>query len=96
MKKINIGQSIYIVRRGKQPSIVFSNAAKMCRQMADRPDFPNYEKVSNALQATRKGLVAKAAEAALRRAAEADVPEVDTEQFDLVFTLWRIEVRQVL
>jgi hypothetical protein len=96
MKKINIGQSIYIVRRGKQPSIVFSNAAKMCRVMADRPDFPNYEKVSNALQATRKGLAAKAAEADWRRAAGEDVQEVDTEQFDIIFTLWRIEVRQVL
>jgi hypothetical protein len=87
MKKINIGQSIYIVRRGKNPSIVFSNAAKMCRVMKDRPDFPNYEKVSNALQATRKGLVKRAAE---------QVNDVDVDNFDLVFAIWRIEVRQVL
>jgi hypothetical protein len=96
MKKINIGQSIYIVRRGKNPSIVFSNAAKMCRVMADRPDFPNYEKVSNALQATRKGLLKRAADVALRQAAGEQVNDVDTANFDLVFTLWRIEVRQVL
>jgi hypothetical protein len=85
MKKVNIGQAIYIVRRGKQPSKVFSNAAKMCRAMADRPDFPHYETFAKALQATKKRLEKAAAEA-----------EVDTDNFDVVFSLWRIEVRQVL
>jgi hypothetical protein len=96
MKKVNIGQSIYIVRRGKQPSKVYSNAAKMCRAMADRPDFPCYEKVSKALMSFRNQLRKASEAAALKRLNGEMVEEVDEHNFDVVFTLWRIEVREVL
>ena len=96
MKKVNVGQSVYIVRRGKTPSVPISNAAKMCRIYADRPEFPCYERVSKALMATRNGLRQAAEVAALKRANGEEAEEVDELNFDLVFGIWRIEVRQVL